>query len=289
MKTPITKAVIPAAGFGTRFLPATKAQPKEMLTVVDKPVIQYVVEEAVAAGIKDIIIITGQSKRAIEDHFDRNFELETRLIEQKKTGPLKEVQNITKLANFIYVRQKEMLGDGHAIMQAASLLEGEPFAVMFGDDIIDSPRPTLVDMVELYEELRAPIVCTTKVPKNETHRYGIIDGHNEKAGVKRISAFVEKPAAGKAPSNQAVVGRYIVTPELMQTLMKLKPKQGGELRLADAIEKFMSEHPIYAYMHKGTRHDCGDKLGFLKATIDLALKHPELSPAFRRHLKKVSS
>lgn len=289
MKTLITKAVIPAAGFGTRFLPATKAQPKEMLTVVDKPVIQYVVEEAVAAGITDIIIITGQSKRAIEDHFDRNFELETRLIEQKKTGPLKEVQNITKLANFIYVRQKEMLGDGHAIMQAASLLEGEPFAVLFGDDIIDSPRPALLEMVELYDELRAPIVCTTKVPRKDTHRYGIVAGHDEQPGVKRIDTFVEKPNVDEAPSTQAVVGRYIVTPELMQTLVKLKPKKGGELRLADAIQSFMVEHPVYAYMHKGTRHDCGDKLGFLKATVELGLQHPELAPAFRRHLKKVSS
>lgn len=289
MKTPITKAVIPAAGFGTRFLPATKAQPKEMLTIVDKPVIQYVVEEAVSAGIKDIIIITGQSKRAIEDHFDRNFELEYRLAEQNKKQVLKEIQGITKLANFIYVRQKEMLGDGHAIMQASTLLEGEPFAVLFGDDIIDSPRPALLEMIELYEEYKAPILCTTTVPKKETFRYGIISGHNEKPGVKRVETFVEKPEIDKAPSNQAAIGRYIVTPELMKVLSKMKPNKKSELRLADAIQQYITSHPIYATTHKGTRYDCGDKLGFLKATVELGLRHPELQTPFRSFLKKVSS
>lgn len=289
MKSPITKAVIPVAGFGTRFLPATKAQPKEMLTIVDKPVIQYVVEEAVKSGIKEIILITGQSKRAIEDHFDRGFELETRLQEQNKKQILKEVQGITKLANFIYVRQKEMLGDGHAIMQAASLIKNEPFTVLFGDDIIDSPRPTLLEMIELYEELRAPILCTTTVPKKETSRYGVIGGHDEKPGVKRIETFVEKPAPEKAPSNQAAIGRYVVTPELMKTLLKLKPNRKSELRLADALNKYVDEHPVYALTHKGTRYDCGDKLGFLKATVELGLQHPELRSPFRRFLKKVSS
>lgn len=286
MQTTITKAVIPAAGFGTRFLPATKAQPKEMLTLVDKPVIQYVVEEAVAAGIKDIIIITGQSKRAIEDHFDRNFELEYRLAEQKKTAILNEVRQITKLANFVYVRQKEMLGDGHAILQAASLLGNEPFAVLFGDDVIDSPRSTLQDMIDLHQQMQAPILCTTTVPKKETYHYGIVAGHNEQPGVKRVTQFVEKPAIEDAPSNEAVVGRYIVTPELMQVLAKLKPKKSGEIRLADAIQKYIELHPVYSFAHQGTRHDCGDKLGFLKATVSLGLQHSELKQSFENWLKK---
>lgn len=283
----ITKAVIPAAGFGTRFLPATKAQPKEMLTVVDKPVIQYIVEEAVAAGIKDIIIITGQSKRAIEDHFDRGFELELRLKEQKKTKVLKEIQKISKLANFIYVRQKEMLGDGHAILQAASLVKNEPFAVMFGDDIIDSPTPTIGEMIKIYEEFTDPVICLSQVPKKEVSKYGVIDGQKLRPNLHQISRFVEKPSPDKTPSNLVAVGRYIITPELMFILKKTPRPKNGELRLANAFIQYLKKHPIYGYAHEGDWHSCGDKLGFLKATVSFALQHPELKKEFIRYLKSI--
>lgn len=280
----ITKAVIPAAGFGTRFLPATKAQPKEMLTVVDKPVIQYIVEEAVASGITDIIIITGQSKRAIEDHFDRSFELEYRLAEQNKNAALKEVQDIAQLANFVYVRQKEAKGDGHALLEAYSLLRGEPFAVLFGDVVIDAPKPGLKQMIEQYEERGAPVIAVSKVPKKEVHRYGIIGGERLRPNLYQMTKLVEKPSLAEAPSNLAAQGRYIFTPELLETLRTTKHRKGQELRIADALATFVQKNPAFAYIPDGTWYDCGDKFGFLRATIELGLKHKELRAPLKRYL-----
>lgn len=278
----VTTAVIPAAGYGTRFLPATKAQPKEMLTLVDKPVIQYVVEEAVASGITDIIIITGQSKRAIEDHFDRSFELETRLQQQGKLQALKEIRHIAELANFIYIRQPEPLGDGHAILEAYSLLKGQPFAMLYGDEIIDSPRPCLADVIRDYQEFLAPVITVTKVPRKAVSRYGIIGGQKIRPQLHRITEFVEKPTVTKAPSTLANIGRAIITPELLETLKALPRKKGKELRLADAFVPYCKKHPMYARTHAGVRLDCGEPLGYLKATIHVGLSRPEFRQAFSR-------
>lgn len=280
----VTKAVIPAAGLGTRFLPATKAQPKEMLTVVDKPVIQYIVEEAVASGITDIIIVTGQSKRAIEDHFDRNFELETRLAEQGKTAALREVRRITELANFVYVRQKELLGDGHAILQAESLLRGQPFAVLSGDDIIDSPQPLLKEMIDVFEEFRAPIVAVSPVPKQEVRHYGVIGGVKIKPRLYKLNRVVEKPTPRRSPSNLAIVVRYILNPEFLDMMKRMPHRRGRELRISDAMSHYISKHPAYGFVANGTWHDCGSKLGLLKATVAYAKRHPDVNAAFRRYL-----
>ncbi|KKU48091.1 UTP--glucose-1-phosphate uridylyltransferase [Candidatus Uhrbacteria bacterium RIFCSPLOWO2_12_FULL_46_10] len=284
--TKVTTAVIPAAGFGTRFLPATKAQPKEMLTVVDKPVIQYVVEEAVAAGITDIIIITGQSKRAIEDHFDRNFELEALLREKKKKNALKEVKNISNLANFIYIRQKEQLGDGHAVLEAKSLLRGRPFAVLSGDDIIEGSE--LKEMITTYNEFSAPVVAVTRVPKLNVQRYGIIDGIKIRHNLYQLTKVVEKPSVKKAPSNLAIIFRYIVTPEFLTVLERTPRRHGHELRMADAMARYITYHPAYGYLTTGTWHDCGSKLGLLKASVTYGLKHSEIKRDFKNYLKTLS-
>lgn len=283
--TKVTTAVIPAAGFGTRFLPATKAQPKEMLTVVDKPVIQYVVEEAIESGITDIIIITGQNKRAIEDHFDRNFELEWLLREQGKTKALKEVRKISKLANFIYIRQKEPLGDGHAVLEAESLLRGRPFAVLSADDIIESNTPTLKEMIKVYEEFNAPVVAAYPVPKNEVYRYGVIGGVKIRPNLYKLNAVVEKPAPSKAPSNFAIVVRYICNPEFLDELKKVKRKPKQELHTSDGMTKYITHHAAYGYITEGAWHDCGSKLGLLKANVTYGLKHSELKTDFKRFLK----
>lgn len=282
----VTTAVIPAAGFGTRFLPATKAQPKEMLTVVDKPVIQYVVEEAVAAGITDIIIITGQSKRAIEDHFDRNFELETLLKEKKKKSALNEVKNISNLANFIYIRQKEQLGDGHAVLEAKSLLRGRPFVVLSGDDIIEGSE--LKEMMATHNEFSAPVVAVTQVPKRDVERYGIIDGIKIRQNLYQLTKVVEKPSVKKAPSNLAIIFRYIVTPEFLTMLERTPRRRGHELRMADAMSRYIAYHPAYGYLTTGTWHDCGSKLGLLKASIAYGLKHSEIKRDFKNYLKTLS-
>lgn len=283
----VTKAVILAAGFGTRFLPATKAQPKEMLTVVDKPVIQYIVEEAVAAGITDIILITGQSKRAIEDHFDRNFELETRLREQGKTTSLREVQRITKLANFIYVRQKEALGDGHALLEAESLLTGGPFAVMFGDNIVDSSEPLLRSTINVYQEFGAPVVSVKSVRRRDVSRYGIVGGVRLRPDLYQVTTVVEKPRPERAPSTLAVIDRYVLTPEFLAVLKRTPRRRGQELRTIDAVPKFLKRHPVYAFVTRGTWHDCGSKLGLLKATVSFGLRHPEVRREFASYLKTV--
>lgn len=283
----VTTAVIPAAGIGTRFLPATKAQPKEMLTVVDKPVIQYVVEEAVASGIQDIIVVTGQSKRAIEDHFDQNFELEMRLKEQGKTSALKEVRRISELANFIYVRQREPRGDGHAILEAEPLLRGRPFAILSGDDIIDSPQPLLKEMSAVYDEFKAPVVAVSPIPRRRLHHYGVISGINIRRRLYQLRHVIEKPTPRQTPSNLAIVFRYIVNPEFLETMKRLPHRRRQEFRMTDALARYIIRHPAYGFVADGIWHDCGSKLGLLQATVTYGLKHDELKGEFKRFLKTI--
>jgi UTP--glucose-1-phosphate uridylyltransferase len=286
----ITKAVFPAAGLGTRFLPATKAQPKEMLPLVDKPLIQYVVEEAVASGIRNITIVTGRGKNAIEDHFDVSYELEQVLEARGKTEQLLEVRQISNMISVSYVRQKEALGLGHAILAARDNVGTEPFAVMLGDDIIDSEVPCLKQMMDLFEKLQASIIATCEVPRSEISNYGVIrgfpvDGFNGR--VYRIQDVVEKPPSSEAPSNLAIIGRYILTPEIFGLLEKTRIGSGGEIQLTDGIRLLLEQQPVYAYMFEGTRYDAGDKLGFLKATVEFALRREDLGNDFRTYLKSL--
>jgi UTP--glucose-1-phosphate uridylyltransferase len=286
----IAKAVFPAAGLGTRFLPATKAQPKEMLPLVDKPLIQYVIEEAVAAGVRNITIVTGRGKNAIEDHFDVSYELEQVLEARGKTDQLQEVREISNMINVSYVRQKEALGLGHAIWVARDLIGSEPFAVMLGDDIIDSTVPCMKQMIDLFEKLQASIIATCEVPHAEIHHYGVIrgvpvDGFNGR--VYRVQDVVEKPPASEAPSNLAIIGRYILTPEIFSFLEKTRTGSGGEIQLTDGIRMLLEQQPVYAYMFEGTRYDAGDKLGFLKATVEFALRREDLGKEFREYLKSL--
>ena len=284
----ISKAVFPAAGLGTRFLPATKAQPKEMLPLVDKPLIQYVIEEAVAAGVRNVTIVTGRGKNAIEDHFDVSYELERVLEARGKVDQLNEVQEISNMINVSYVRQKEALGLGHAILVARDSIGSEPFAVMLGDDIIDSEVPCMRQMIDLFEKLQASIIATCEVPHSEIHHYGVIrgvpvDGFNGR--VYRIQDVVEKPPAEEAPSNLAIIGRYILTPEIFAILEKTRSGSGGEIQLTDGIRLLLAQQPVYAYMFEGKRYDAGDKLGFLKATVEFALKRQDLGHDFREYLR----
>lgn len=285
----ITKAIFPAAGFGTRFLPVTKAQPKEMLPIVDKPVIQYLVEEAVASGIKEIIIITGRGKRAIEDHFDYSFELEHNLVEKGKHSLLKEVQKISQLAKFIYVRQPEPLGDGHAILCAKELLGNEPFAVLFGDDLVDNKIPALKQLINIFEKKKSPVIALEKIDKKDSDKYGIIKTKNRTQGQKihEIDDFVEKPNPKKAPSNLGIIGKYILTPEILTILEKIKPGKDGEIRLIQALKILKNTQPIYGYEIQGKRYDTGTKIGFLKATIDFSLKHHDLGPELKDYLRSL--
>ncbi len=281
----IRKAVLPAAGRGTRFLPATKSQPKEMLPVVDKPCIQYIIEEAVASGITEIIIVTSKDKRSIEDHFDNSFELKHHLHKGGKHKQIAELENIEKLAKFIYVRQDKPLGDGHAILCAKELVKDEPFAVLFGDDFYDSEVPALAQMIAQYEKLNTPIIGAHKVPQSQCHKYGIMDGEMIDGAIK-ISRFVEKPTADQAPpSNLAFIGKCIVTPELLNTLENTERNCNDELKLADAMIKYIETNPIHGVPIEGTRFDTGDKLGYLKAVVHFALKHPELKDDFKQHLQ----
>jgi len=287
-KMRIAKAVFPAAGLGTRFLPATKAQPKEMLPLVDKPLIQYVIEEAVAAGIRNVTIVTGRGKNAIEDHFDVSYELERVLEARGKVDQLNEVQEISNMINVSYVRQKEALGLGHAILVARDSIGSEPFAVMLGDDIIDSEVPCMRQMIDLFEMLQASIIATCEVPHSEIHHYGVIrgvpvDGFNGR--VYRIQDVVEKPPAEESPSNRAIIGRYILTPEIFAILEKTRSGSGGEIQLTDGIRLLLAQQPVYAYMFEGKRYDAGDKLGFLKATVEFALKRQDLGHDFREYLR----
>jgi UTP--glucose-1-phosphate uridylyltransferase len=272
----ITKAIIPAAGLGTRFLPATKAMPKEMLPIVDKPTIQYIVEEAVASGIKDIIIVTGKGKRAIEDHFDYAPELEQNLLEKGKVELLNKVQYSSKLANIHYIRQKEPKGLGHAVWCARKFIGDEPFAVLLGDDIVQSETPCLKQLMNQYEETNNSIIGVQTVPKEETNRYGIIDPAYQDGRLYQVENFVEKPALGTAPSNLAIMGRYILTPEIFSMLDQQEAGAGGEIQLTDAIQQLNQTQQVFAYDFEGKRYDVGEKLGFVKTTIEFALQNEEI-------------
>jgi UTP--glucose-1-phosphate uridylyltransferase len=285
----IRKAVFPAAGLGTRFLPATKAQPKEMLPLVDKPIIQYVVEEAVAAGLTKIIIVTGRGKNAIEDHFDTSYELEKMLESRRKTDLLEQVRAISNMISVSYVRQGETLGLGHAVLMARDLVGDEPFAVMLGDDIIDSAVPCMKQMVEVFERYQGPVIAVHQVPRSEISAYGVIDGVPEpdNGRVYRIRDLVEKPPAEAAPSDLAIIGRYILTPDVFDALQETQTDAGGEIQLTNGLRALREGHQLYGYRFEGVRHDAGNKLGFLKATVEFALKRPDLGGPFREYLRSL--
>jgi UTP--glucose-1-phosphate uridylyltransferase len=284
----ITKAVIPAAGLGTRFLPVTKASPKEMLPLVDKPLIQYVVEEAVASGIRQIIIITGRGKRAIEDHFDISFELEETLKNNGKNDLLADLRKISDMADFCYIRQSQARGLGHALLCAKNLIGDEPFAVLLGDDIVDHPKPALQQMMEIYQRNPAPLIGIQRVAKADVRQYGIIDPEPAIDGLYKIKDLVEKPNPKEAPSNLAVIGRYILTPEIFGFLEKTPPGKNNEIQLTDALRDLARLRTMYGYIIEGNRFDAGDKLGFLKATVEMGLKNSELGKEFRKYLKGLS-
>ncbi|QNW39655.1 UTP--glucose-1-phosphate uridylyltransferase GalU [Staphylococcus aureus] len=281
----IKKAIIPAAGLGTRFLPATKAMPKEMLPILDKPTIQYIVEEAARAGIEDIIIVTGRHKRAIEDHFDSQKELEMVLKEKGKSELLEKVQYSTELANIFYVRQKEQKGLGHAISSARQFIGNEPFAVLLGDDIVESEVPAVKQLIDVYEETGHSVIGVQEVPEADTHRYGIIDPLTKNGRQYEVKKFVEKPAQGTAPSNLAIMGRYVLTPEIFDYLKTQKEGAGNEIQLTDAIERMNNDYQVYAYDFEGERYDVGEKLGFVKTTIEYALKDDSMREELTRFIK----
>ena len=287
MQRKVRKAVIPAAGLGTRFLPATKAQPKEMLPIVDKPTLQYIIEEAVASGIEEILIITGRNKKSIEDHFDKSVELELELENKGKTELLEIVQNISNMINIHYIRQKEPRGLGDAIYCARHFIGDEPFAVMLGDDIVDNKVPCLKQLMDAYDEYRTTILGVQKVAKEDTNKYGIIDAKFIEDRVYKVKDLVEKPDSDKAPSNIAILGRYIITPEIFEILSDLPPGKGDEIQLTDALKELSKKEAMYAYNFEGRRYDVGDKLGFLEATVDFALKRDELKDGFLDYLKYV--
>jgi len=287
-KMKVRKAVFPAAGLGTRFLPATKAQPKEMLPLVDKPIIQYGVEEALAAGCDQIIMVTGRGKQAIEDHFDVSYELERMLEERKKTDLLKIVRQISDMIHIAYVRQKEALGLGHAVLTARELVGDEPFAVLLADDVIDSKIPCLRQLMNVFEEKQCSVIATQVVEGPAISSYGVlkakpVDGSNGK--LYEILDLVEKPRAAEAPSNLAVIGRYVLTNTVFDMLANITPGAGGELQLTDGLKALLKKEKMYAYVYEGKRHDTGDKLGFLKATVEFALKRPDLGGPLREYLK----
>ena len=283
----VRKAVIPAAGLGTRFLPATKAQPKEMLPIVDKPTIQYIVEEAVAAGIEDIIIISGRGKRAVEDHFDKSYELENMLKQKNKMAMLEVVENISKLANIYYVRQKEPKGLGHAIYRAKSFIGNEPFAVMLGDDIVRSEVPCIGQMINKYNEFGNSVIGLQKVDIADVSSYGVIGGEQVADRLYNIKEMVEKPAVEDAPSDLAIMGRYIINPEIFGCIERTKPGKNDEIQLTDALAMLLENQKIYGYEFKGKRYDVGNKLGFLKATVEMALEQEEVKNDFKEYLKKL--
>jgi len=284
----IRRAVFPAAGLGTRFLPATKAQPKEMLPIVDKPIIQYAVEEAVSAGLQNFVIVTGRGKNAIEDHFDVSYELEKVLEERGKKGLLSVVRAVSEMVHIAYVRQKEALGLGHAILVARDLLKDEPFAVLLGDDVIEAEVPCIRQMMDFYDEYHASVVALMEVPEQETGRYGIVKASPVPESDGRlfdVQDMIEKPARNEAPSNMAIIGRYILTPSVFDAIEETSKGSGGEIQLTDALRRMLSRERVLAYKFRGKRHDAGDKLGYLQATVEFALKNPELGPAFRSFLK----
>jgi UTP--glucose-1-phosphate uridylyltransferase len=285
MPKQVRKAVFPAAGLGTRFLPATKASPKEMLPLVDKPLIQYAVEEAVASGIESIIIVTGRGKSAIEDHFDVSFELETLLRERGREEDVRLVRQITDMVRVSYVRQSEALGLGHAIFQARDLVGDEPFAVMLSDDIIDSRTPALKQLLDVYEKYDAPVLATMEVAGEAISRFGALAVEEVADGVYRVKDMVEKPAIADAPSNLAIIGRYVLTPDIFAEIERTKAGAIGEIQITDAMRALLKKRDFFAVRFEGKRYDAGDKLGFLMATVEFALKHDDLAPAFREFLR----
>lgn len=283
----VRKAVIPAAGMGVRFLPATKAQPKEMIPIIDTPAIQYIVQEALDSGIEDILIITSRGKNAIEDHFDRSPFLEEFLSTKGKADLLAVVREIGSLARLYYIRQKEPLGLGHAVLCARQFVGDEPFAVLLGDDIVLSKRPCLKQMMDLYAELPGTILAVAEVPPEDVSKYGILDAYPLHDGVYRVRNMVEKPAPDIAPSQLAVIGRYIISPRIFPILAKTPPGAGGEIQLTDALQVLCREEPVYGLIFRGRRYDVGDKLGYLKATVEFALDRPDLGPEFEAYLKQL--
>jgi len=283
----IRKAVIPVAGLGTRFLPATKSIPKEMLTIVDRPTIQYIVEEVVASGIEQIILVTSQGKSAIENHFDYDFELDTVLQMKKKIKMAEELNHISNLIDIVSVRQKKPLGLGHAIWSTRNVVGDEPFAVLLGDDLVLSEEPCCHQMLSLFEEVQESIVAIQRVPKDQTKNYGIVEGKPYNNRTYKIDRMVEKPSPGTTESDMAIIGRYILRPEIFALLEETTPGHGGEIQLTDALVKLSRQRVMYAFEFKGTRFDAGDKLGYLKAIIAFGLRHPELGAEFRKHIKQV--
>lgn len=289
----VRKAVFPAAGLGTRFLPATKAQPKEMLPLVDKPLIQYGVEEVIHSGIQNIIIVTGRGKASIEDHFDVSFELEHLLESRGKKDLLASVRSVSDMIDVSYVRQKEALGLGHAVLRAKELVGPEPFSVVLSDDVIDAEIPCMRQLLDVYEYFGASVVALMEVPKESISAYGVVDAepvaHNgSKDRLYRIQNMVEKPKASEAPSNLAIIGRYVLTPEIFTSIESVQPGSGGEIQLTDGLKHLLRNRPIYGYRFEGTRYDAGDKLGFLKATVEFALKRYDLGEPFREYLKNLT-
>jgi UTP--glucose-1-phosphate uridylyltransferase len=287
---PVRKAVFPVAGLGTRFLPATKAQPKEMLPLVDKPIIQYGVEEAVKAGISNIILVTGRGKNAIEDHFDVSVELETFLEARGKTTLLDEVRKISNLINFAYVRQGEPLGLGHAVLVARELVGNEPFAVVLGDDVIDAEPPALRQMMDVFENVGGPVLAVERVPKSDISSYGVIAVDRTASlgpGIFKVADLVEKPPQNEAPSDLAIIGRYILTPDIFPALQATASDRTGEIQLTNGLRRLLKDRPIYAFEVKGVRHDTGNKLGFLKAVVYFALRRPDLAEPFREYLASI--
>jgi len=283
----VKKAVIPAAGFGTRFLPATKVVPKELLPIVDKPTIQYIMEEVASSGIEEVILITGREKGSIEDHFDTSTELENYLTKKGRNDLLQMVQKIAEMVTLVAVRQKEPLGLGHAVLCAKKIVGEEPFAVLLGDDLIDAEVPCIRQMMELYQKLDGAMVAIQKVPKSETYLYGIIKGKRMEDRLYRVEEMIEKPRQGEAPSNLAIIGRYILPPQIFEALEKTKPDQRGEIQLTDAIRELNRNLPVFGYEFIGDRYDAGDKLGYLQANIAFGLKHPELGKKLKRYLKHI--
>lgn len=283
----VRKAIIPAAGLGTRFLPATKAMPKEMLPIVDKPTIQYIVEEAIESGIEDIIIVTGKGKRAIEDHFDHAFELEQNLFEKGKIDLLQKVQQSSKMADIHYIRQKEPNGLGHAVWCARKFIGDEPFAVLLGDDIVQSKKPCLKQLIEQYEETGSSVIGVQTVTDEETSRYGIVDPTTKNGRLYGVQNFVEKPAPGEAPSNLAIMGRYVLAPEIFHYLDKQEKGSGGEIQLTDAIQKLNTFQRVFAYDFEGTRYDVGEKLGFITTTLEFALKDKSIHTNLIKEIERL--
>ena len=288
MANKIRKAVFPAAGLGTRFLPATKASPKEMLPLVDKPLIQYAVEESVASGIDSILIITGRDKTAIEDHFDISFELEHILRQKGKAELFDEVRAISEMARISYTRQREALGLGHAILQAKDFVGDEPFAALLADDIVDAETPALRQMIDVFEKYDAPVIATMQVEGEAISRFGVIDAEEIEPNIFKIRDMVEKPPFNEAPSDLAIIGRYIFTPDIFEEIENTEPGAGGEIQITDAMRRMLKKRPFYAVKLQGTRHDAGDKLGFLIATVEFALKRPDLADDFREYLKSLT-